>query len=179
VNRAARRCVQLAMKRSIVLLLAAVAISACGGAAYGVNASAPAKAGKAASVSLRTTKLGRILVDSRGRTLYLFAKDTGSKSTCSGACAAGWPPLVTTGRAHAGAGVPARKLGTTRRANGSRQVTYAGHPLYRFAGDTKAGQTNGQGQSAFGARWYAVRASGARAVTPKPVGTPPPYNGGY
>jgi predicted lipoprotein with Yx(FWY)xxD motif len=162
------------MKRPLVLLLTAVAISACGGAAYGVNTSAPAKAGKAASVDLRTTTLGRILADSRGRTLYEFAKDTGKRSTCRGACAAEWPPLITKGRPGAGAGVSARKLSTTRRANGARQVTYAGHPLYRFTADTKAGQTNGQGVNAFGARWYAVTASGARVVMVKPLQTPPP-----
>lgn len=167
------------MKRPLILLLAAVAISACGGTAYGVNTSAPAKAGKAAGVGLRSTKLGKILVDSHGRTLYVFAKDTGSKSTCGGACAASWPPLLTRGHPRAGAGVSAGKLATTRRANGARQVTYAGHPLYRFTADTKAGQTNGQGVSAFGAKWYAVKASCARASTAKPVGTPPPYNNGY
>ena len=163
------------MKRPLVLLITAVAISACGGAgAYGVNSSAPAKVGKAASVGLRTTKLGRILVDRRGRTLYLFGKDSGKKSTCRGACAAGWPPLITRGRPRARIGVSARKLSTTKRPNGARQVTYAGHPLYRFAGDAKAGQTNGHGVNAFGARWYAVRSSGARVVMLKPLPTPPP-----
>jgi predicted lipoprotein with Yx(FWY)xxD motif len=167
------------MKRPLVLLLAAVAISACGGAAYGVNASAPAaKApGKAATVTLRSTKLGRILVDSGGRTLYLFAKDTSAKSMCRGACPASWPPLLSRGHARSGAGVAAGKLGSIRRANGARQVTYAGHPLYRFTGDAKAGQTNGQGVSAFGARWYAVKASGARAGAQTRAATPPPVPG--
>jgi predicted lipoprotein with Yx(FWY)xxD motif len=167
------------MKRPLVILVSAVAISACGGGAAAVNTSAPAKARKAATVSLRATKLGHVLVDSRGRTVYLFAKDTGSKSRCQGACAANWPPLVTSARPRAGAGVSARKLRTTRRPNGARQVMYAGHPLYRFTGDTKAGQTHGQGVDAFGARWYAMRASGARVVTLKPLPTPPPYSNGY
>jgi predicted lipoprotein with Yx(FWY)xxD motif len=167
------------MKRPLVLLLAAAALSACGGAAYGVNASAPVKAHGAAKISLRSTKLGRILVDGRGRTLYRFGKDTGRRSKCSGACASNWPPVTTKGRSHAGSGVAARKLGTTRRANGSRQVTYAGHPLYTFAADSRAGQTNGQGVNAFGGRWNAVRASGARVVNQKPNPTPPPGGGPY
>jgi predicted lipoprotein with Yx(FWY)xxD motif len=167
------------MKRPLVLLLAAVALTACGGASYGVNTSAPAKARGAAKVSLRSTKLGRILVDSRGRTLYRFGKDTGRRSTCRGACASNWPPLTTKGRSRAGSGVSARKLATTKRADGSRQVTYAGHPLYTFAADSKAGQTNGQGVNAFGAKWSAVRASGARVVNQKPNPTPPPGGGPY
>jgi predicted lipoprotein with Yx(FWY)xxD motif len=163
------------MKRLLVLLALAVGVAACGGAA-GVNASAPAKVARTpAKVKLRMTRLGRILVDSHGRTLYMFLKDTRGRSRCSGACASNWPPLTTAGRPRAGSGVSARLLGTTRRRGGARQVTYAGHPLYRFIGDSRSGQTLGQGQNAFGARWYALTSSGGRAhVAPKPINTPPP-----
>ena len=109
------------------------------------------------------TKLGTILVNSKGITVYLFEKDTGTKSTCYGACPTIWPPVLTKGSPVAGAGAQASLLGTTKRTNGSLQVTYAGHPLYYYAGDSKPGQTNGQGISEFGAKWEAVRPSGVKA----------------
>jgi predicted lipoprotein with Yx(FWY)xxD motif len=117
-----------------------------------------------ATVSLRTTKLGPILVNSRGHTLYLFAKDRNGKSSCSGSCARFWPPLLSQGKPTAGPGVKPLLIGTTRRSNGSRQVTYNKHPLYAYALDTRAGQTNGEGNSAFGAKWYAVSARGTAVV---------------
>jgi len=107
-------------------------------------------------VALRKTALGTILVDARGRTLYLFEKDRKGVSTCKSACAKYWPPLVSAGATRAGSGVHASLLGLTR----TRQVTYAGHPLYLFAGDTRAGQTTGEGLDDFGAEWYAVGAGG-------------------
>jgi predicted lipoprotein with Yx(FWY)xxD motif len=169
------------MKRPLVVLTLAVALAAAGGTAYAVSSAAPAKARTGAKIKLRSTKLGRVLVDSRGRTLYRFMKDTGRRSHCSGLCASNWPAVTTKGLPRGGSGVSTRQLGTTRRSGGVRQVTYHGHPLYTFVGDSRAGQTNGQGVSAFGARWYAVTASGARAgTTPKPSNTPPPYPGpGY
>jgi predicted lipoprotein with Yx(FWY)xxD motif len=111
-------------------------------------------------VSTASTKLGRILVDTRGRTLYLFEKDKHGKSTCTGQCATFWPPLITAAKPSAAAGVRASLLGTTKRADGRLQVTYNHHPLYRFAKDTKKGQTQGEGLSAFGAEWYAVSRAG-------------------
>jgi predicted lipoprotein with Yx(FWY)xxD motif len=119
--------------------------------------------GTTATVSLRTTKLGKVLVNSKGHTLYLFEKDHNGKSACNGKCAQYWPPLLSRGKPSAGAGVKASMLGTTRRTNGSLQVTYNKHPLYTFALDKGAGQTKGEGSLAFGAKWYAVSASG-RAV---------------
>jgi predicted lipoprotein with Yx(FWY)xxD motif len=124
----------------------------------------PAASGPA-TVKARTTKLGKIVVDGSGRTLYLFEKDKGSKSSCSGACATNWPPLLTKGKPKAGSGVKASKLGTTRRADGTTQVTYYGHPLYRFKLDKKAGDTHGQGLTAFGAPWYVVAAATGKAIT--------------
>lgn len=117
-----------------------------------------------ATVSLRTTKLGLILVNSRGHTLYTFAKDKNGKSACSGSCVKFWPPLIRSGKPTAGPGVKASMLGTTKRSNGTLQLTYNTHPLYSFALDKHAGQTNGEGNLAFGGRWYAVSAQGAAVV---------------
>jgi predicted lipoprotein with Yx(FWY)xxD motif len=111
-------------------------------------------------LSTAKTSLGRILVDSSGRTLYLFGKDTKGKSACSGKCARYWPPLLTSGKPRAAGGAKASLLGTTKRADGRLQVTYSHHPLYRFAQDTK-GQTHGEGIDAFGAHWYVVSPAGS------------------
>jgi predicted lipoprotein with Yx(FWY)xxD motif len=119
-----------------------------------------AAAAKGTVVSTASTKLGRILVDSHGRTLYLFEKDKHGESACTGQCATFWPPLITAGKPSAAAGARTSLLGTTKRADGRLQVTYNHHPLYRFAKDTKKGQTNGEGVSAFGAEWYAVSRAG-------------------
>ena len=117
---------------------------------------------RAATVKTGNSSLGRIIVDARGRTLYLFEKDTRRQSACSGACAAYWSPLLTHGKPTAGGGVKRSLLGIIRRANGTKQVTYAGHPLYRFALDTKPGQTNGEGRQDFGAGWDALTPAGKK-----------------
>jgi predicted lipoprotein with Yx(FWY)xxD motif len=109
------------------------------------------------------TGLGTILVDSQGRTLYLFKKDSGTTSACTGACAGAWPPLRANGKPTVGSGVSASKIGTTARSDGKPQVTYNGHPLYLFVKDTKPGDTNGQGVTAFGAGWFALTAAGNQA----------------
>ena len=106
--------------------------------------------------------LGTILVDSQGRTLYLFKKDSGKHSACSGACAASWPPLLATGNATVGGGASASMVGTARRPDGKPQVTYGGHPLYLFTGDKQPGDANGQGVSAFGAAWFALSTKGSQ-----------------
>jgi predicted lipoprotein with Yx(FWY)xxD motif len=116
------------------------------------------------TVSLRKTKLGPILVNSRGHTLYLFLKDRNGKSACSGNCARFWPPLLSQGKPTAGPGVRQSLLGSTRRSNGSIQVTYNRHPLYGYALDKRAGETKGEGNFAFGARWYALSAKGRAVV---------------
>ena len=161
----------------ILALLAAGVVAACGGSYSSKSStSTPASSGggaygagpkstpaaKSGPVSIKTGKgdLGTFLVDSHGRALYLWRADTGAKSTCSGACAQAWPPLTTTGKPTAGDGVQASLLGTTKRAEGSREVTYAGHPLYYFEGDSAPGQTAGQGSDAFGAPWYVVSTDG-------------------
>jgi len=114
------------------------------------------------ALKTRHGKLGTFLVDSKGRTLYLFQKDKTSKSTCSGACALDWPPLLVSSKPTGTGGVRKGLLGTTKRADGKLQVTYNGHPLYRFDEDKKPGDVKGQGVNAFGARWYAVNTAGKR-----------------
>jgi predicted lipoprotein with Yx(FWY)xxD motif len=107
--------------------------------------------------------LGPILVDSKGFTLYDFHKDKGGKSACYGACAGTWPPLTTSGAPSATGGAEKSKLDTTKRSDGTVQVTYAGWPLYTYVADTKPGETKGHDFSEFGAQWYALQPSGAEA----------------
>jgi predicted lipoprotein with Yx(FWY)xxD motif len=140
----------------------ALTAAACGGKSGPSGGSPATTAGSAATVSAGSTKLGSVLVDGQGRTLYLFEKDKGPMSTCSGACAAAWPPETSRGTPKAGSGVTASMLTTTARGDGSTQVVYHGHPLYRYAGDVKAGDTNGEGLNQFGAEWYAVSPAGAK-----------------
>jgi predicted lipoprotein with Yx(FWY)xxD motif len=114
-----------------------------------------------ASINVGSTKLGQVLVDSHGLTVYLFLADKGTASSCDSAgCVQYWPPVLTTGAPQAGAGVSGSLLGTTARADGTTQVTYSGHPLYRFVMDKAAGDATGQGVNAFGAAWYVVAPSG-------------------
>jgi len=154
-----------------VIPLAALVVAGCGGGG-GENASAkPPKTttiARVAAVRVANSRLGKILVDSHGHTLYLFKKDSGSKSACVGACATFWPPLRTNGKPTVGTGARAALIGTTARSDGAAQVTYHGHPLYRFAKDKKPGDTKGEGLTAFGGRWFVVSAAGNQ-VSPKPV----------
>jgi predicted lipoprotein with Yx(FWY)xxD motif len=128
--------------------LTAFAVTACGGAGTNATGSAgPPKTPDGRSATLGVANngdLGKILDDSGGRTLYLFAKDTGTKSACTGACASAWPPLRASGKPIVGAGASASIVGTTPRSDGQRQVTYKGHPLYTYSGDRNPGDTNGQ-----------------------------------
>jgi predicted lipoprotein with Yx(FWY)xxD motif len=132
--------------------------SAAGGAAYGAAAATAKPA--AASVSTAHTKLGTVLVDGHGRTLYLFEKDKGAMSSCYGACAAVWPPLTAHGKAMGGTAIASAKLATSRRTDGTAGITYGGHPLYTYAGDTKPGDVKGQGLDQFGGEWYVVAPNG-------------------
>ena len=163
------------MKRKTSLFVAAVAAAAigllaagCGGSAYSsgpygspVPASAAARIA-AARVGLANTPLGRIVVDGNGRTLYLFEKDRNRRSACYGQCATYWPPLLTHGKPVARSGVKQSLLGMSRRANGSEQVTYAGHPLYRYVQDQKPGQTTGEGLQLYGGGWDALSPAGKK-----------------
>jgi predicted lipoprotein with Yx(FWY)xxD motif len=126
--------------------------------------SAPGAESGAGVVSLgNAQKLGMVLVDSNGMTLYDFHKDKGTTSSCYGACEKGWPPMLTEGEPTVGNGASASKLGTAERKDGTMQVTYAGHPLYTFVEDKKPGEANGNDVSAFGAQWYALKGSGEEA----------------
>jgi predicted lipoprotein with Yx(FWY)xxD motif len=147
------------MRRLLAVVLA-VALAASAFAAVAAVAAAPTKP---ATVNLRSNKLGKILVNGSSQTLYLFEKDKNGKSACSGQCAKFWPPLLTKGKPKAGAGVKASLLGTTKRSDGTTQVTYNKHPLYRFLQDkNKVGSTKGEGLDAFGAEWYVVGANGKK-----------------
>jgi predicted lipoprotein with Yx(FWY)xxD motif len=160
--------------------LTALAIAGYGSAGSAASASAaPLKtaSGRPAAVSVakptlgvRTTRLGKILVDSQGHTLYLFKKDAGTRSACFGACATAWPPLRAAGKPKVGAGARASMVASTKRSDGSPQVAYNGHPLYRFRGDQKAGDTKGEGLNAFGGRWFALSAGG-KQVSKAPSGS--------
>jgi predicted lipoprotein with Yx(FWY)xxD motif len=116
--------------------------------------------GQTATVGVTNSGLGDILVDSQDRTLYLFQKDSGTTSACTGSCATVWPPLIVTGAPSAGTGANATLLATTMRPDGQSQVTYNGHPVYTYAGDHKAGDTTGQGLVAFGGGWFALSSAG-------------------
>jgi predicted lipoprotein with Yx(FWY)xxD motif len=159
-----------------VIPLTALALASCGGGTSDATASAaPPKTANGQSATVGVAKvgpLGAILVDSKGRTVYLFDKDTGSKSTCFGACATEWPPVTTSGKPSAGSGVTESMLGTTKRSDGETQLTYNGHPLYLFEADQKPGDATGQNVDAFGAKWYVLSATGNK-VTAKGSG------GGY
>jgi predicted lipoprotein with Yx(FWY)xxD motif len=130
------------------------------------SSAASQKAPQGTLVSVHRTALGKVLADARGHTLYLFEKDKKGMSLCNGACVAYWPAILSAAKPRAGAGVRASLLGRTRRADGRRQVTYAGHPLYTFVGDSKAGQTTGEGLTDFGGAWDAVAPNG-RPIEPK------------
>ena len=150
--------------------LVALAVAACGGGAAATaspppstSASTPtptATPARTTTVRVSSSRLGRILVDSTGATLYLFKADVGMKSACSGACATAWPPLLANSKPAAGAGLSASKLGTITRSGGIRQVSYHGHPLYTFIKDKRPGEVTGQGVTAFGAAWFAVSPAG-------------------
>jgi predicted lipoprotein with Yx(FWY)xxD motif len=146
----------LKLHRFLIALTAAVALCLAAGSV------SQAAAGSSATVKTRHGKLGTFLVDGKGRTLYLFQKDKTAKSTCSGDCAAAWPPLLTSGKAKAAGSARQDLIGTITRADGTIQVTYNDHPVYRFANDKKAGDTKGQAVRAFGAKWYVISRGGRK-----------------
>jgi predicted lipoprotein with Yx(FWY)xxD motif len=147
-----------------VIPIVALIVAGCGSSTSSSTSSASTPAPKAngasATLGVATTGLGRTLVDAQGRTLYLFKKDSGTTSACTGACASAWPPVRANGKPTAGSGANGSLVGTTARSDGAPQVTYNGHPLYLFVMDKKPGDTNGQGVTAFGAAWFALSAPG-------------------
>ena len=150
------------MKRNVLIaaLVCLVAGATVGGIALANGSSAGHAGARKAKLQLRSGKLGRFIVDARGFTLYLFEKDKHAKSACNGTCAQVWAPYLTSGKAGVGRGLSAAKVGTTKRSDGTSQVTYNGHPLYHYNDDKKPGQTEGQGSKAFGAGWYVLNAKG-------------------
>jgi predicted lipoprotein with Yx(FWY)xxD motif len=146
------------MKHWLALLTAVAASAVIASIAATLALAGGATGG--AKVAVAKSPLGRILVDSKGITLYDFVKDKGTTSVCYGACAALWPPLITKGKPVAGLGVRASLLGTTKRKDGKLEVTYNGHPLYYFVTDTKPGQTTGQAVNQFGGPWWVLSPAG-------------------
>jgi predicted lipoprotein with Yx(FWY)xxD motif len=158
---------------AFVAALVALALAGCGGggstaasseSTAGDAATTAVEPGPGAFVSLGSVpKLGLVLVDSRGFTLYAFDKDHGSESSCYGACARTWTPLLTEGAPQPSNGSSAAKLGTARRRGGGTQVTYAGRPLYSFVADRRPGQARGNDFSSYGGTWHAVKGNGEEA----------------
>jgi predicted lipoprotein with Yx(FWY)xxD motif len=163
------------------LVAATVALALAGSGCGSNGASTPTAppqtgTGQPATLGVATNKqLGKILDDADGDTLYLFAKDTGINSTCTGACASAWPPLRASGQPTVGVGARDSFVSTTRRSDGPPQVTYRGHPLYTYTGDQKPGDTNGQGLTAFGGGWFALSPTGTHATGGGSNGGGPPY----
>jgi len=164
--------------------LSALATGGCGGGGYGDSAgttpATPAGGHHPTIGAANEGELGTILVDSNGRTLYLFRSDSGSKSTCLGACAGTWPPLTATKPTVSGR-ASASLVGTSNRSDGKQQVIYNGHPLYLYAGDEKAGDTRGQGLTDFGASWYVLTPAGQQVSgqASRSYGSAPGAGGSY
>jgi predicted lipoprotein with Yx(FWY)xxD motif len=160
---------QMPGRTSLLLLgalpLAVLALAGCGGNAS--HALPTTGDGRPASVGVANTGLGDVLVDRQGRTLYLFARDSGTTSDCTGTCAVNWPPLRVRGTPLVGSGAKSSDVGITARPGGVSQLTYNGHPLYTFVNDKKPGDTNGEGINAFGGSWFAVSPAGDK-VAPRP-----------
>lgn len=167
----------------------AVAVAACGGssgshaAAASPSKGSSASGGASSSLSIATTKgpMGTYLTGASGRALYLWVADKGNKSVCNGACAAVWPPVTTKGTPSVSGGAVSSDLGTTTRSDGTKQVTYKGHPLYYYIADKSAGQTNGEGNNGFGAKWWLVAPSGSSITSAgsSSSSSGSSYSGGY
>ncbi|HSZ43499.1 MAG TPA: hypothetical protein VK817_26335 [Trebonia sp.] len=135
---------------------------AAGSAASGSSSSSASGASTTGTVVGTTAGSAGAFLTVSGKSVYLWAKDGKNMSACSGACAGAWPPVSASGTVTAGSGVTASDLGTITRSDGTKQVTYDGHPLYYFSGDSAAGQTNGQGSDGFGAKWWLVAPTGTQ-----------------
>lgn len=155
-----------------LVALLALAVAGCGGGGSSsssessmgsgaASTTASPEAGQAVLTSGSVSGLGTVLVDSEGMTVYEFAKDQGTTSSCYGECEKAWPPVISKGQPSAGEGAMASQLGTTKRKDGTLQVTYAGHPLYTFVEDKAPGEATGNGSEAFGGIWWALDESGS------------------
>lgn len=166
-----------------VALLAAVACSSASSttssvAAGSTSSTAPASASAAAEtvITTHTGSAGEFLTDKAGRAVYLWEGDKKDKSNCSGGCTSVWPPVLATGTLTAAGAAHGSDLSTITRSGGSKQVTYDGHPLYYFSGDSAPGQTNGEGINGFGAKWWLVAPAGT-AITSSGTASAPAGNG--
>jgi predicted lipoprotein with Yx(FWY)xxD motif len=169
----------------------AVLVAACasgGGSSSSTPTSAPAASSAAASgaaagsggtvITTATSSGTTFLVDGSGKALYLWMKDGTNSSACSGACATAWPPVMATGTVTASGSAMASDLGSITRSDGTKQVTYDGHPLYYFVGDSGPGQATGQGSDNFGAKWWLVSPTGADVTAAVSGFTPGASSGG-
>jgi predicted lipoprotein with Yx(FWY)xxD motif len=154
--------------KSRLLIAASLVLAACGSSSSSTGSASPSTGPSPSPAATGTTiavatnsKLGQILVDGKGITVYLFVHDTGTASTCYTSCAQIWPPVLTSGAPQAGTGATASLLGTTTRTDGKVEVTYAGHPLYYFVQDKQTGDSTGQGVDGFGGLWWVLTPSGA------------------
>ena len=138
------------------------AASAPAASANAAGGSGSSSSGSGGTVIATASSSGNtFLTDGSGRAVYLWVKDTGDKSVCSGACAGAWPPVTASGAVTAAGSAKASDLGTITRSDGSKQVTYDGHPLYYFTGDSGSGTATGQGSDSFGAKWWLVTPGGS------------------
>ena len=173
-----RRTSITSLAGAAALAVVALAVAGCGGSSASGSAAPPMTTnGLPATLGVANRDLGEILVNSEGRTLYLFQKDSGAKSACTGACASNWPPLRANGKPTVGNGADTSMVATSTRSDGRPQVTYNGHLLYLYVGDQKAGDTKGEGLTAFGGSWFAVSPAGNEVSGPAP--NPGGGYGGY
>ena len=159
------------------LPLAVLALAGCGGNAS--HTLPTTSDGRPASIGVESTGLGDVLVDRQGRTLYLFERDSGTTSACTGACAVNWPPLRVHGTPLVGSGAKPSDVGTTARPDGKDQLTYNGHPLYTFVNDKQPGDTNGEGINAFGGSWFVISPAGDKVAPQSQPQGGGGYGGGY
>jgi predicted lipoprotein with Yx(FWY)xxD motif len=162
---------KIAVAAVAALALAAAGVAAAAAVTHPQSFRTLASHSTANRVTLHTTKVGKVLATSAGVTLYLFKVDKHGRSACYGKCATFWPPLLATRKPAAGTGVKSSLLGMTMRKNGTHQVTYAGHPVYRFKLDKGAGQIKGQGQDFFGGKWYVLSSAGTAITKAPPAST--------
>lgn len=166
--------------RALVLSAAGVLLAGCGstyGSSPGSSSASESTSGSGSPTTLSVTD-GH-LVGAGGKAVYLWEKDTGTTSMCSGGCASAWPPLTAMAVPTVSAPLVQSKVGLSKRADGTEQVTYGGHPLYYFSGDAGAGDTYGQGSDGFGAKWWLVTAAGSATMTAATASSMPSSGGGY
>jgi predicted lipoprotein with Yx(FWY)xxD motif len=165
------------------LLGVAIALAACSSSGSSTTTSSASASGASgsggATVATSSSQYGTILVNSAGDTLYMLSGDSATKSICSASCVSVWPPLTTSGTPKAGSGIDGSKLGTLMRSDGTTQVTYNGHPLYTFSGDSGSGQVHGEGITSFGGTWYVLGAGGSPVTHSGSSGTTTTSGGGY